>query len=187
MSAPQPAAKPTLLDLFIAFQTCALHAFGGVLPFARRELVEKRRWLTPEEFTETLGLCQFLPGPNISNLSIAVGGRFHGVRGAAAAFAGLYGLSIVIVLCLGLLYQHYGSLPSAQGALNGIAAVAAGLIVSMAFKMAVPQLKQKRWQAPLFMGITFVAIGLLRLPLLLALPSLAFASIALSKDQGDKE
>jgi chromate transporter len=182
MQSPSPThPQPSLLDLFIAFQTCALHAFGGVLPFARRELVDKRHWLTPEEFTETLGLCQFLPGPNISNLSIAVGRRFQGWRGAVAAFAGLYGASMVIVLGLALLYQHYGRLPSAQGALNGIASAAAGLILAMAIKMSIPQLKQGRWLPPFFMAITFLAIGLLRLPLLLALPSLAFASISLAK------
>jgi chromate transporter len=177
--------QPSLFDLFIAFQTCALHAFGGVLPFARRELVEKNHWLTPEEFTETLGLCQFLPGPNISNLSIAVGRRFQGWKGAAAAFAGLYGVSMVIVLGLALLYQNYGRLPSAQGALNGIASAAAGLILAMAIKMAIPQLKQGRWLPPFFMAITFLAIGLLRLPLLLALPSLAFASISFAKTKNE--
>lgn len=181
--------RPSLLDLFIAFQVCALHAFGGVLPFARRELVEKRHWLTAEEFTETLGLCQFLPGPNISNLSIAVGKRFHGTRGAVAAFVGLYGLSMIIVLGLALIYQRYGQLPSAQGALNGIAAVAAGLILAMAIKMAIPQLQQRRWLPPLFMAITFLAVGLLRLPLLLTLPALAFASISLvkAKKDGDEQ
>lgn len=170
------------MDLFIAFQTCALHAFGGVLPFARRELVEKRQWLSETEFTETLGLCQFLPGPNISNLSIAVGKRFGGLKGAAAAFIGLYGISIVIVLCLALIYRHYGRVPAMQGALNGVAAAAAGLILAMAVKMALPQLAARRWLPPLFMAATFVAIGLLRLPLLWALPALALASITLAKE-----
>jgi len=171
---------PSLLELFLAFQICALHAFGGVLPFARRELVEKRAWLTEQEFTETLGLCQFLPGPNISNLSIAVGKRFGGLKGATAAFAGLYGISIVIVLGLALIYGRYGKVPAMQGALNGIAAVAAGLILAMALKMALPQLKQRRWLPPLFMALTFLAIGLLRLPLLWALPLLAAGSIWLT-------
>ncbi|HEY3431917.1 MAG TPA: chromate transporter [Rhodocyclaceae bacterium] len=181
MSQPSPPLKqPSLFDLFIAFQTCALHAFGGVLPFARRELVEKRGWLTEQEFTETLGLCQFLPGPNISNLSIAVGKRFGGLKGATAAFVGLYGISIVIVLGLAMIYGHYGKVPALQGALNGIAAVAAGLILSMALKMALPQLKQRRWLPPLFMALTFIAIGLLRLPLLWALPLLAAGSIWLA-------
>ena len=182
-ASPSPrAATPSLFELFIAFQTCALHAFGGVLPFARRELVEKRRWLTEQEFTETLGLCQFLPGPNISNLSIAVGKRFGGFKGAAAAFIGLYGISIVIVLLLALIYGHYGRVPAMQGALNGIASVAAGLILAMALKMALPQLKQRRWRPPLFMALTFIAIGLLRLPLLWALPLLAVGSIWLVRE-----
>lgn len=175
--------QPSLLALFIAFQTCALHAFGGVLPFARRELVEKRQWLSEAEFTETLGLCQFLPGPNISNLSIAVGKRFHGAKGAAAAFVGLYGISILIVLGLALIYGHYGRVPAMQGALNGIAAAAAGLILAMAAKMALPQLALRHPTPPLFMAATFIAIGLLRLPLLWALPALAMTSITLAPEK----
>ena len=179
-SPPQRLATPSLFELFLAFQTCALHAFGGVLPFARRELVEKRGWLTEQEFTETLGLCQFLPGPNISNLSIAVGKRFGGLKGATAAFLGLYGISIVIVLLLALIYGHYGRVPAMQGALNGIAAVAAGLILAMAIKMGTPQLKRGHWRVPLFMVLTFIAIALLRLPLLWVLPLLALGSIWLA-------
>lgn len=172
--------KPSLLDLFMAFQTCALHAFGGVLPFVRQELVEKKHWLSEAEFTEILGLCQFLPGPNISNLAVAIGKRFGGLKGAVAAFLGLYGISIVIVLGLALIYGHYGRVPAVQGALNGVAAAAAGLILAMAAKMALPQLAERRWLPPLFMAVTFAAIGLLRLPLLWALPTLALASIYLA-------
>lgn len=178
-----PPPAPSLLELFLAFQTCALYAFGGVLPFARRELVEKRAWLTEQEFTETLGLCQLLPGPNISNLAIAVGKRFGGLKGAVATFVGLYGLSIIIVLGLALFYTRYGKLPVMAGALNGIAAVAAGLILAMAIKMAIPQLQEKRWLPPIFMALSFVAIGLLRLPLLWALPLLAITSIGLTQNK----
>lgn len=67
--------------LFLAFLAVGLSGFGGVLPFARRELVEKQAWLTAEGFNETLALCQSLPGPNIINMSIAVGSRFAGAGG----------------------------------------------------------------------------------------------------------
>ncbi len=170
---------PTLLQLFLAFQSVALHAFGGVLPWARRDLVERRGWLSGEEFTELLGLCQFLPGPNISNLSIAVGSRFHGVRGAAAAFLGLYTLPVAIVLLLASGYARYRTVPAMQGALDGIAAVAAGLIAAMAVKMALPILARRRWSGPLVIGLTFIAIGLLRLPLLGAMTALALVGVLL--------
>jgi len=176
---------PNLLDLYLAFQRIALHAFGGVLPWARRELVERRSWLSDEEFTEQLGLCQFLPGPNVGNLAVAVGSRFHGVAGAAAAFLGLYILPVAIVLVLGGVYARYRALPTLSGALDGIAAVAAGLIAAMAIKMARPLLRRKRkpWHAPVFVMLTFGAVGALRLPLVWAMPLLAAASILLAPDE----
>ncbi len=76
--------KPSLLDLFLAFAGVAVMGFGGVLPWARRMLVEERRWLTGEEFTEVLALGQFLPGGNIINVAVVVGGRFRGPLGASS-------------------------------------------------------------------------------------------------------
>jgi hypothetical protein len=76
---------PSIGALFVGFLGLGLIGFGGVLPLARRMLVERKRWLTPDAFTELLGLCQFLPGGNIINLSVAVGLEFRGVGGAAAS------------------------------------------------------------------------------------------------------
>ncbi|MBV9076706.1 MAG: chromate transporter, partial [Methylobacteriaceae bacterium] len=79
---PLPAPPPSPAELFLGFAAISALAFGGVLPWARYMLVEKRRWLTGPEFTDLLSICQLLPGPNIVNVSVAVGGRFHGPRGA---------------------------------------------------------------------------------------------------------
>ncbi|BCZ57584.1 hypothetical protein SL267_22010 [Serratia marcescens] len=70
------------------FLWLGLIGFGGVLPMARSMLVERRRWLNAEQFTELLGLCQFLPGGNVINLSVAVGMEFRGLRGALCALLG---------------------------------------------------------------------------------------------------
>ena len=80
---------PTVFDLFTGFFMVGVCGFGGVLPWARRMIVEQRKWLTPAEFTEMLGLCSFLPGGNIMNVTIALGSRFRGIAGAAACFLGL--------------------------------------------------------------------------------------------------
>jgi chromate transporter len=65
------APAPTLREIFGGFLGLGLISFGGALPLARRALVEQRRWLTGTEFTDLLGLCQFLPGGNVINLSVA--------------------------------------------------------------------------------------------------------------------
>ena len=70
--------------LFVAFSLLALQGFGGVIAIAQRVVVEQRRWLTKTEFLELLAAGQVLPGPNVVNLSLMIGDRFFGWRGALA-------------------------------------------------------------------------------------------------------
>ncbi|MCM2291600.1 chromate transporter [Allorhizobium sp. BGMRC 0089] len=169
---PGPAA------LFSGFLSLGLMGFGGVLPMARRMLVEEKRWLSPEAFTDLLGLCQFLPGGNIINLSVAVGLRFAGWRGALAAMSGLIAAPTAVVLCLGVLYDRYHDLSVVQHLFAGLAAAVAGLLIATAYKMARPLIRKPH--AVLVMLICFGAIALLRLPMIVTLLVLAPFSILLS-------
>lgn len=112
-----------------------MSGFGGVLPWARRTLVERDKILTSEEFSAILGICQIVPGPNIVNLAVCVGSRFGGARGAAASVLGLTLGPISLVMLLAVLYDHYSYLDSVKGLLRGISAVGVGLIASTGFKM----------------------------------------------------
>ena len=112
-----------------------MSGFGGVLPWARRTLVERDKILTSEEFSAILGICQIVPGPNIVNLAVCIGSRFGGARGALAAVLGLTLGPISIVMFLAVLYEHYSYLDSVKGVLRGISAVGVGLIASTGFKM----------------------------------------------------
>jgi len=167
LSEPEPstaAQRPSCTALFLGFLGLGLTSFGGALPLARRALVERRRWLGEEEFTELLGLCQFLPGGNIINLSVAVGACFRGVAGALAALLGLVAGPTAIVIGLGVLYERFHDDPHIRHLFAGLAAAAAGLMVSMAAKMARPLRGQ-----PVVIGVAllaFVALGVLQLPLL---------------------
>ena len=183
MKASDRAPRPTLAALFAGFLTISLQAFGGALPWARREIVDKRGWLGADEFTDLLGLCQFLPGPNVGNLSVAIGARFRGVPGAIAAFLGLYAIPVAIVIALGALYDRYGNVVLLRAALNGIAAVAAGLIAAMALKMAQPLLARRSVRAPAFLLLTLGGITLLHLPLALVMVVLTPLSILLAKNE----
>ena len=175
VSSPRP--PPSLGGLFLGFLTVGLCGFGGVLPWARRMVVEQRRWLTPAEFTDLLGLCQFLPGPNIINMSVALGARFHGLPGALVAFSGITVAPIGVVLTLGALYERFGDHPVVQHAITGMAAAAAGLVVATACKIATPL--GWRWRGMVVAGLAFLAIGWLQWPLLPTLLALAPLSIAL--------
>jgi chromate transporter len=158
----------------LGFSAVGLSGFGGVLPFARRMLVEEKRWMSADEFNTQLGLCQFLPGPNVINLSVIVGKRHRGVAGAIVAPLGLLAGPLLIVLLLALLYDHYGSLPLAQSMLRGIAAAGSGLLFAMAWRMGAA-IRDKPFFLP-FTVLTVAAIAGLRWPM----PWVMVAGLALS-------
>jgi chromate transporter len=173
----QPRPDPGVLDLFSGFFMVGVCGFGGVLPWARRMIVDQRQWLSPAEFTDMLGLCQFLPGGNIMNVTIALGSRFRGVPGAAAAFLGLMTAPVAIVIALGVIYDQYSGLAPVRRAFVALAAAAAAYMFASALKIASPL--KGRPLAMAVAAVTFVVIALLRLPLPAALPVLALASTAL--------
>src|SRR5262245_24126109 len=140
-----PASPPTVLELFISFATISLSGFGGVLYWSRRVLVERRKWMTPAEFNDAYALCQILPGPTIVNLSVVFGRSIRGLPGAAVALMGLIGPGVVIVIFFAFLYSIFGTIEGLQRMLTGVAAAAAGLVISMTGKMAEPLFEQKNW------------------------------------------
>ncbi len=168
--APTPPAAPvpsSPAELMRVFNALALQGFGGVLPVAQRELVERRRWLTREQFMETMSVSQVLPGPNIVNMALIIGDRFFGWRGALAALAGLLMVPLTIVMTLAIVYTHFAAEPMVAGALRGMAAVAAGLILAMALKL-LPSLARNplgRILCALALGVTLLAVGWLRWPI----------------------
>src|SRR5215468_10425027 len=167
---------PSILELFLSFFSMALHGFGGVLPWARRAIVEDKRWMTAEEFNEAFAVAQFLPGANVVNLAVVFGSRLHGAAGAAVALAGLLLPPMAIVLVLGALYSRFGDVDALQRVLGGLAAAAAGLIGAMVIKMGQPLLREG---APtlLIAALAFVGVGVMRYPLPVVLIVLAPISI----------
>ena len=174
-------AVPSCRELARGFCEIGLLGFGGVLPWARRMVVEQRRWLTGAEFTDLLALCQFLPGPNVVNLSVALGARFQGVRGALASLAGLLAPPVAIVTVLGALYGRYAAHPVVHGAFTGLAAAASGLVIANAAKIAWPLRHELR--GVLVAAAAFAALAVLRLPLVPTLAVLVPLGIALARVQ----
>jgi len=133
-------------------------------PGARRTIVDQHRWLSAAEFTDLLGLCQFLPGGNVINLSVALGMKFRGLRGALAGILGLIAGPSLVVIALGVLYEHTQNDPHIKHLFAGLAAAAAGLLVAMAVKILMPLRHDPR--AATIAALGFIAIALLRFPLL---------------------
>lgn len=145
----------TPLQIFICFSKIGLSGFGGVLPWTRRSLVEREKWLSSEEFNAMLGICQIVPGPNIVNLAVCVGSRFAGVAGVFAATLGVLLGPIFVVMLLGILYEHYSHLDTVQGMLRGISAVGVGLVASTGFKMVKGEFKYP----PMLLVIAFTILA----------------------------
>lgn len=167
---------PSAGALFLAFNRVALAGFGGVLPVAQRVLVEERRWLTRQEFVELLTVCQVLPGPNIGNMALLLGDRWFGWRGAMAAFAGMFAAPLALVIAITGLYAQFAAQPAVIAAIAGMGAVSAGLLLATAWRLADTQ---RGWPAAWALGAAaFVAVGLLRwplMPVLLVLGPIGFA------------
>jgi chromate transporter len=182
LTSARRAQPQSLTDLFVAFTLLALQGFGGVVAVAQRELVERRRWLTREEFAEEWAVAQVMPGPNVVNLAMMLGGRYFGLPGALAALAGMLGLPLLLVLSLALVYAQYASYPAVLGALRGVGAVAAGLIVATGLKLlgALRTNPLGLSVGLLFGAACFIAVALLRWPLVYVLPGLCLPACLLA-------
>ena len=178
--AAAPASPSSAGELFRVFTWLALQGWGGVLPVAQRELVERQRWLSKEQFMELLSVAQVLPGPNVVNLALMIGDRHFGWRGAAAALAGMLLAPLVLVLLLAALYSHWQTHPAVAGALRGMGVVAAGLVLATALKL-LATLKNSPLGLPLcllFGGLALLAVGALRWPLVWVMLGLGAAAVA---------
>jgi len=195
-----PARPSSKTELFLTFAIIALQGFGGVLTIIQREMVDKRRWLSPKEFTEDWAVSQILPGGNVVNLCIILGNRYFGWRGALAALSGILLPPLVIVLLLATLYNQYVHLPEVAGAVRGMGAAAAGLIGAVSIKMMTGLKRNEMGNlvCAALIAMTFIAVGLLRWPLVvvvigLGAPAFAYAvwvirqrDLAATTASGDK-
>ncbi|WP_036666686.1 chromate transporter [Paludibacterium yongneupense] len=166
-----PLIHPGRRALFAGFFKVGITAFGGVLPLVRRMMVDERRWVDDHDFTELLGLGQALPGPNVMNIAIAIGMRFQGISGAISAVAGLMLAPMTIILTLAVLYDRFAYSPALKSTLAGLASVAAGLMVAMGIRLGL-RMRRRHWRY-LVAAATFIAVAVLRLPLIVVLAAMA--------------
>ena len=165
----------TLGALFLAFLKVSMYGFGGPIVWVRRIVVERHRWLNDAEFADLLSLCQFLPGPNVVSIAVCVGAKFRGPAGALASLAGFILVPWTVGFALGALFLRYAHLGPLQGALHGVSAAAAGLLIATGARLFLPY--RRRATTWLFAGFAFAALALLKLPLLLVVFALAPLSV----------
>ena len=175
----QPQSKT---ELFVAFTLMALQGVGGVLVIVQHELVNRRKWLTQAQFVEEWSVAQVMPGPNVVNLCLMLGGKYFGLAGALAAVSGLIVAPMLLVLTLAILFGGVSDSAVAQGALKGMGAVSGGLIIATGLKLSktMPQNPLGLWLAIAFAVITFTAVGIFRISLIWVLLGLGLLACLLT-------
>ena len=151
--------RPSLSELFWGMLQVALSAFGGGLSaWSQRIVVEQRRWMFNEQFLTGLTVARLFPGPNQINMAVYIGAEFHGLPGALVALAGMLLLPFSLLMGLGLAYFHFHTIPSVDRVLAGVVAAAAGMALSMGFKIL-----DQYWNdrvALLLAAVVFLALSL---------------------------
>ena len=179
MSSPEvvaPGGRKRPLEIFLTFSQIALSGFGGTGFWTRLILIDRRRWLTRAEYVGNQSLAQLLPGPNVFNMAVIVGHRYGGIPGSLAALFGVLLGPFVMVLGASSLYDHYGQLALVQRALHGVSAVAAGLVIANALRLS--SVLPRHWRPWLFVVLAFLAIGVMRWPLIAVISVLGLAGMA---------
>jgi chromate transporter len=132
--------------------------FGGPIALAGRmlqDLVEKRNWISREDYFEGLALAQLAPGPLAAQLAIYLGYIRAGVFGATAVGVAFVLPSFLMVLGISAAYVRFGGLPWMQAVFYGVGAAAIGIIARSAIKLVKMTLKND----PL-LWIIFAALAL---------------------------
>jgi chromate transporter len=162
---PAPHIQAPLLSVFSLFLQVGLTSFGGGAPaWIHRELVERRRWLDETAFLTGLTIAQFLPGANPVNLALYFGYRLHGGIGAIVAAFALVTPAFCIVMTMGYLYRHFGTMDGAHAVLIGVASVGVGMTLSIGAKLGR---HVARNIVPLLIAIAiFIMVGVLRWPMI---------------------
>jgi chromate transporter len=170
---------PGVVELFLGWGKVGLMGFGGVTPWSRRMVVEDRAWLDDAEYAGLLGIAQVLPGPNTPNMCVIIGQRFAGVPGAVASVVGLMAAPLLALIVIAAGYDALAAHRWFSAGVGGAAAAAAGLVIGTAIKMG----KGARLDL-IGMGVcaaVFVAVGLLRVPLIWAVVVFGPVSVALAQ------
>jgi chromate transporter len=170
-------ATVSLSALFVAFLKVAFSGLGGGLVWARRITVEQRRWISEEEFTDILGICQFMPGPNIVGLAVCTGAKLRGLAGAIAAASGFVLIPLVVGFMLGVIYLGHAHLVVLQNVLGGVSATAAGLLIATGIRMLMPL---RRPPALIVVATAFGGMAFTQMPLLIVLFGATLLSIVVT-------
>ena len=131
-----------------------------MIPFFERELVDKRKWITHDEFVESLAIGQMTPGPPIVNTGICIGYKLRQLKGALTATIGQSFTGTLLAILLAAFYLHMKDNPLLQSVMKGVAAAVVGLLASIVYKMLIKLVTEYR-SAALAAG-AFIALDIFK-------------------------
>lgn len=174
MQSTTPTPPPSCATLAWVFMLIGMQSFGGGLSaWMRRDVVQRRGWMSEQQFVGGLALCQLTPGPNAVNLAVFIGSSLRGPKGAAAALAGMLLVPVLAILAMGAAFTELRDVPGVASAMAGLGAAAIGLNLAMALRMTRRGISGAA-PAAVMAGVA-LAVGVFDLPLLpvvlLALPA----------------
>ncbi len=150
----------SLRDLVFYFLKLGTTGFGGpvaLVGYMHRDLVEKRRWLSDDDYREGLALAQLAPGPLAAQLGIYIGFVHYRIPGATLAGLAFVLPSFCMVVALGMAYKLYGGLPWMQAVFYGVSAAVIGIIAISSYKLTTKSISKlntgairERWLLWLF-------------------------------------
>ncbi len=151
----------SIAQIFLEFLIIGSTSFGGVVPYLRGNLVNKRHWIDDKEFVEMLSISQSLPGLNATNMAVLVGEKLRGVMGSIAGILGMCLPGALLMFAVGIFYHNHGDHVWVTAALKGVAAAAVGLILSTVVGLSKKSLSSNF--DFVFLALTVIAVNRLHL------------------------
>ena len=152
----------TWLNLFLAFSKLGVLGYGGgpsMIPLIQEEVVEVHKWMTDENFIDTLAMGNALPGPIATKMSLFVGYKVGGWVGGVLALVGLLWPSSVLMMILGIFFLRFKDMPYAQAMLTAVRPVVLALLAYTAYTVLPKSVKN--WHTGLIAVVAFVAVAFL--------------------------
>jgi chromate transporter len=175
----QQTERVSLTSIYRVFFEIGVFSFGGgLVPWIYREVVDIKKWMTKEDFVPGIALSQVMPGVSSTNCAIYVGQMLRGAPGALTALIAMLTAPFCIALGAAFAYKWLLGLPGFQETMIGVAAAAIGMLLRTGIEAA--RMTTKGLAPMAIIAITFVAVGVLRLPIVPVVAIIGPISVALA-------
>lgn len=170
-----------LTQLALTFLKIGTFGFGGpfsLLAIMEKEMVERRKWLTAQDFTQSVGIGTLTPGPIFFAATVYIGHHLRGIRGAVVCGVCTLLPSFILVLAIAALYVELQSSPLVMAIVHGISAAVIGLFISVVVKTGRATMKNLRSIA--MVTVAFILLAFFKVdPLVLIVSAAAFGGLLL--------